>query len=113
MGPLIPEQFDDICGRFFQGIARYHPTIEAQIEFVLSGETRENLKIAQKFLDELLNGTYDKERLTEIWNGTKTSVTFFDGTDKNATEPGIVYFLKLLRSSIEQKLKETSGANKD
>jgi hypothetical protein len=106
----IPDAFDDICGLFYQGISFYIPTIEGQIDWVLEGQSRENLEISKNFLDELLSRKFDKDQLTDIWNSTKTSVTFFDGTDKNAADPGIVYFLKLLRSSIEQKLREAGGA---
>ena len=102
----IPRAFNDLCGLFYQGMSLYIPTIEARIEWVLDGQPKEVLAISKSFLDELLSGGYDKDQLTEIWSRTHAPVMFFDPSDGNAREPGIVYFLKLFRSSIERKLEE-------
>jgi hypothetical protein len=103
----IPNAFDNLCGLFYQGISVHIPTTEAQIEWVLEGQPKDDLEISKAFLDELLSGKYNKEQLTEIWRLTQTSVMFFDGTDREAPEPGIVYFLKLFRSLVERKLRES------
>lgn len=101
----IPVEFDEICRCFYQGIMLHYPTFEAQIEMVLEERSRPHLEIAKAFLDELLSGRYDAEQLNVIWSRTSADIAIFDGTDKSA-EPGIVYFLRLFRSMVEQKLAQ-------
>lgn len=83
----------------------HYPTLEAQIEMVLAERSRRQLEIAKAFLDELLSGKYDAEQLNVIWSRTSADIAIRDGADKSA-EPGIMYFLRLFRSMVEQKLPE-------
>lgn len=103
MSVKIPEEFNEICDSFYQGIMLHYPTFEAQLEMVLAERSRRHLEIAKAFLDELLSGKYDSEQLNVIWSMTSANVAIRDGTDKSA-EPGIVYFLRLFRSMVEQRL---------
>src|SRR6266498_2159577 len=98
MKQAMPEEFRNMCMMFHQDILLNFTSWEDVIASAIATLDRAQMIVVKNYLDELVSGKYNKDELTALWNSTPAAITIFDGGDKKAKEPGIVYFLKLIRS---------------
>ena len=110
MADEMPDEFKVLCAMFHQDVLRNFVTWEGVIAPAINTLDRAEMRVAKDYLDKILGGGYSVDQLTALWESTSTQIAIFDGSDKSAKEAGIVYFLKLMRSMIEQRLAGAGGA---
>jgi hypothetical protein len=99
---IVLEAFNKLANSFHQDTFLIHKTLDDAIQASVRSLTPAERAAAKSYVDELLNGTYNDQRLAEIWNKSPAGSGGFEIDGEQ--EGGAMWFLSQLSVALASSL---------